>query len=552
MRAAIFAKGTKGLEGLLWLLLLLAPLVMAGQLRPNGAARALPGGCFTFQPNAVFRAGTVWDLRKISLRDTFDLSVSLYFGCGEEGPEEGLAFIFQNITEAAGSYHGNMGFENLRYTLAVEIDLHGDAAHHDPPYHHLAIVAHGRLDHKSPDNLAGPVPAQPGQASLRDCQTHELRVVWNPGFQRLEVFFDCEPRLSYQGDLIGSIFEGEELVFWGFASGSRGRDNAIELCLPGLQPLDEMEDLAICRGESVVLRAPRAGLAYSWQPSRGLNDPTRRDPAAAPDSSITYMVTITGDCGRRWLDTVFVEVIEGPERGYFGSTDLALCEGASLTLGREVPGALGYGWSTGAVTPVIAAAEAGVYTLEVSLDNGCVFATQFLLREASAPIIPFGVDTVLCEGETLELVAGAAPGEVYLWQDGATSARYRVVRPGWYAVTVGNACGEAERAIEVRSRGCGKVYLPNVFSPNGDGVNDLWYPLADGGFARVRRLLVFDRWGGLCFVGRDFPPGDPAFGWDGRVRGAPAPGGVYVYLLEMERWDGGVARLEGTVLLVRG
>jgi gliding motility-associated-like protein len=97
-----------------------------------------------------------------------------------------------------------------------------------------------------------------------------------------------------------------------------------------------------------------------------------------------------------------------------------------------------------------------------------------------------------------------------------------------------------------------EVYIPNVFSPNRDGLND--YFTAFGPVPRlssITRLQVFDRWGNLLFDGNELTPGAITEGWDGTVNGRPAPAGVYIYQLDVRFLDGVVQTFSGDVTLLR-
>jgi gliding motility-associated-like protein len=93
--------------------------------------------------------------------------------------------------------------------------------------------------------------------------------------------------------------------------------------------------------------------------------------------------------------------------------------------------------------------------------------------------------------------------------------------------------------------------LPNAFTPNGDGRNDIFYVLGGPEGSVVKNLSIFDRWGQEVFQVHGGAPGDPAFGWNGRYRGNPAPVGVYVYEVVMGYPGGKVQTYKGTVVLVR-
>ena len=96
------------------------------------------------------------------------------------------------------------------------------------------------------------------------------------------------------------------------------------------------------------------------------------------------------------------------------------------------------------------------------------------------------------------------------------------------------------------------VYVPNGFSPNGDGINDLLLVFAKPGHVKsVRSFLIFSRWGESVFEYFNFLPNDPALGWDGSHRGQPLDAAVFVWFAEVEFVDGEVRVFEGDVSLVR-
>jgi gliding motility-associated-like protein len=96
----------------------------------------------------------------------------------------------------------------------------------------------------------------------------------------------------------------------------------------------------------------------------------------------------------------------------------------------------------------------------------------------------------------------------------------------------------------------GNVFVPNTFSPNGDGSNDLFY-VRGKGLARVKALRVFNRWGEIVYEKREFPANDPAYGWNGRFRNGPPHPDVYVYQVEVYCENGEVIRFDGNVALIQ-
>ncbi len=96
------------------------------------------------------------------------------------------------------------------------------------------------------------------------------------------------------------------------------------------------------------------------------------------------------------------------------------------------------------------------------------------------------------------------------------------------------------------------VYIPNAFSPDGDGVNDLLYIFArNEQVVEVEAFRIFDRWGELVFERTNFAPNDPHFGWNGVQRGKLSPPGTYVYLAKIRFIDNEVKLFKGDLNLIR-
>ncbi len=124
------------------------------------------------------------------------------------------------------------------------------------------------------------------------------------------------------------------------------------------------------------------------------------------------------------------------------------------------------------------------------------------------------------------------------------TTRYRVV------ATDSNGCtGEDDITIFVDRRR--KVYIPNGFSPNGDGINDIFYIFSDASVKQINSFLIFNRWGEPVFEVYDSHPNNPQWGWDGNFRGQLMNPAVFAYFAEIEFVDGEVEIFKGDVTLVR-
>jgi gliding motility-associated-like protein len=96
----------------------------------------------------------------------------------------------------------------------------------------------------------------------------------------------------------------------------------------------------------------------------------------------------------------------------------------------------------------------------------------------------------------------------------------------------------------------GNLFVPNAFSPNGDGVNDRFYP-GGTGINRIKSLRVFNRWGEIVFEKADFSANDAAYGWDGKYKGILLAPDVYIWSSEVICENNEVLSFKGDVSLLR-
>jgi gliding motility-associated-like protein len=119
-------------------------------------------------------------------------------------------------------------------------------------------------------------------------------------------------------------------------------------------------------------------------------------------------------------------------------------------------------------------------------------------------------------------------------------------------VTDENGCtGSAEITVVVIEEEGASVYIPNVFSPNGDNINDYFTVYTEEGYAVINRLMIFDRWGELLFEERNIATNIEQSGWDGSANGEELSPGVYVYAIELENSSGQTTVYHGTITLVK-
>lgn len=242
-----------------------------------------------------------------------------------------------------------------------------------------------------------------------------------------------------------------------------------------------------------------------------------------------------------------------PQYGLSLGPDTTICEGSSLVLRNRLGGGFSsYTWSTGETTPSIAVADSGLYWLEATLSCGGGTLTDTMrLSTLANPDFDLGPTLFICEGENVLLEGPDCNNCDYFWSNGRTTQNILVERPGLYSLTVQNANGcEKVESVEVRGQGCScDVYMPNAFSPNGDGRNEVIAPVFNCDLQSYR-FLIYNRWGQLVFDSRS-----PQFPWDGTVDGEVVGPGIYVYALEYTPVVRGEVQdqqvLRGTLSLLR-
>ncbi|MBK9287779.1 MAG: gliding motility-associated C-terminal domain-containing protein [Flavobacteriales bacterium] len=296
-------------------------------------------------------------------------------------------------------------------------------------------------------------------------------------------------------------------------------------------------DTMLCPGNAIVWSFNLAGASYLWS-----------DGSTGSQYSTSSAGTVwvqAGAAGCMAMDTVQVGITQlvQPDLG----DDASLCAGDSLVL-SVTPGTALVQWSTGATSNSITATTSATYTVTLTID-GC--SASDAVELTFLPVIAdidLGPDRTLCPGQELELDA-FVPGAAYEWSTGGTDASLTILLPGTYSVTLSSPCATVMDTVLVTEGGCAPfVHVPNSFTPNGDGINEVFAPLVVGSFIRYE-LTIFDRWGEAVFSSTE-----PGKAWDGLVRGTPVQDGVYVWTLAYKAVsDEGVdqQRLTGHVTLLR-
>ena len=225
--------------------------------------------------------------------------------------------------------------------------------------------------------------------------------------------------------------------------------------------------------------------------------------------------------------------------------DITVCDGGQAVFYATSPGATN-NWMNTSTASSFTATAPGEYWLEITL-NGCSNSDTAELIMLAPVAFTLGADTLICQTPIQLSPSGVYAS--YVWQDASTNSTFTAVEPGTYFVTVTDASGcQGSQDIQI-GNGCQPVVVvPNVFTPNADDVNDLFFVNAEN--IDNFNLVIVNRWGQVM---RELSA--VTDNWDGKTpNGNPASSGVYFWKLVYSYTQGTeviTEELHGNVTLQR-
>jgi gliding motility-associated-like protein len=307
-------------------------------------------------------------------------------------------------------------------------------------------------------------------------------------------------------------------------------------------------DATICIGESVQLSASGA-TNFIWSPANVIINPTSATPTVIPTDSTEFQVILYNDI--QCPDTQYVDVdvilrLEG-----IAGTSTQICRGESAQLIAEAtvlpPGSnVSFEWFPPAglddpniANPISTPDNSITYTVTISSGNCESFTENVTIIVDGASFVNAGPDQIVVSGESTELTAFSPGNFNFNWfdSDGNFIAATQTISTGpitettTFEVQVGdNACraNDLVNIIVLESCEDGQVTIPNVFSPNGDGINDVFRIETGLGVSTVDNVKIFNRWGEMVFQAEGVFDS-----WDGTQNGKVLDPGVYVYYLDV-------------------
>jgi len=324
-----------------------------------------------------------------------------------------------------------------------------------------------------------------------------------------------------------------------------------------------LPDSFVCQGSPVAFTNTSTGtlLNYTWLFGDG-GIATTTNPTHTYKNTGTYNVVLAVSNFIPCFDTAKKSLtVDSISAISMSATDNAICTGTSIAFDgifeqgglRGVIWGFGDGDSAFNVNPAVHMfSNAGTYTVFVeAIYRACPdTSTSKVFYVFSQPAVSISGDSTICPGGAPILLMDAAnantPGASWKWNTGETSAGIKVVEPGRYYVKVTlHGCSTTD-SVNI-GNDC-YMDIPNAFTPNGDGINDYFFPrtLLTRGLTEFS-MRIFNRWGQEIFATTTLD----GRGWDGKFNDVAQPEGVFVYVIDAKFKDGQHEHHQGNVTLLR-
>lgn len=326
----------------------------------------------------------------------------------------------------------------------------------------------------------------------------EGNLLWSKRINKKLMFHDLE--ITSTGNILiaGSLFESSSSIIPFIAS-----CDGTGFCGCDTEPL------------SLTVESQDVYINYNF------NNLSIVTPAPATALQIDELVSSTILC--TW-DPYFLQV----------SGDSLICKGDSVTLAAINDNF--FQWAT-SVEPNIIFSNDSIVTVAPNVTTtyliyGSSDTVSFTVNVDFVPSIDLGNDTTICFGDEI-LLQGSLEGfsGSYLWQNNSAQPDLMVHDPGSYWIQATNNCGIGYDSINISIMDCEYspepifVELPNIFSPNNDGLNDVFTPISFSGISSAE-IIILNRWGNMVYQSKNL-----LSGWDGKSGGIDCLEGVYFWKL---------------------
>ena len=228
------------------------------------------------------------------------------------------------------------------------------------------------------------------------------------------------------------------------------------------------------------------------------------------------------------IATDSVEITVNPGLTVNLGADKSICPGDSVVVTSGFPSTETHLWNSGSTDNGITIDKSGRYTVSVLGDDGCVGRDTININDIDTPFanLPDSFTACFAIDKAVELRAQDTAAN-YIWSTGEINQSILISKPGAYIIDLSNtiSCASSDTIIVSELCNASYLYLPNTFTPNNDGKNDIFYALGENLFEF--NLKIYNRWGEFLFESTQISQG-----WDGRYLNHDVASGVYVYSLK--------------------
>lgn len=334
--------------------------------------------------------------------------------------------------------------------------------------------------------------------------------------------------------------------------------DSVVISVKPLPFISKSADATICNTQSAQLTSA-GGVSYSWTPSATLNNANIANPIASPTANTTYTVLVTGNNGCSAKDSLSITVNSFPV--FSVSPGYSTCVNGTAPLSAS--GGTSYLWSPAQYlsnatieNPIATVASNTIFTVLIN-DSICKVSASLSTTVTTNVLPPVITATkssdIDCVFSTVQLKATGA--DVFSWSPATNLSNSGIANPiakpaatQQYTVVGKNSANGCQSkdtiTVFVKAPADPKAYIPNTFTPNGDGTNDC-FRVRDFGTIKILDVMVFNRFGNLVFQTKDIN-----HCWDGRYKGQPAEVGNYVYYIKVLN-NCGEEINKGNLLLIR-
>ncbi len=346
------------------------------------------------------------------------------------------------------------------------------------------------------------------------------------------------------------------------SDGASCKDTAVAaITVHALPVITASGDTTICPADSAKVLAS-GGISYIWAPLATINCPVCNPTYVRPLLPSTYIVTGTDAFGCVNKDSV--KILFTYKTVSHAGPGGEICTGQSIQLSDS--GAQVYHWypatglSNAQIADPIATPTGGITYLAIAQTASCIPDTNYVsvVVDPLPTVKATGAGTVIAGGKT-NLQAYGPNIISFLWNhsdelncDDCPDPIATMQQTTQFTVTATNQYGCRDSAsVEVKVL-CDKsqMFIPNTFTPNGDGQNDVFYPRGIG-IKTIRSMRIYNRWGQLVFEKDNININDESSGWDGTYKGAKPVPDTYVYAIDAICDEGTPIDWKGDITLLK-